>query len=385
MTSGTLPAKLLNKISARQFVPKYVNLARDLLREISQQQLMPGDRLATENELIHKHNISRVTVRQALDLLASEGYISRHRARGTFVKRAVDLDKQTATLKGSILLISTNDQKSLRDDDPATLTVQRAMEQALSRRGFAVQILTFGQNSRENRERFNLFQSQPDLKGILTIGPCLEPNIEEMIRVPLVTSCTFHPGDHPWVGQDASQASRISVAHLIGHGHRRIGMICGAWVDIIGFGRFVEGFREAHRGHQLEFDRTLLMQACPDEPLTELARQLLDRPDRPTAIFCENWLVCHAVIATAQSLGLRVPENLSIVGYGRNVMEITSPCRITSYVPNSGDIGETAADHLVQLIENKPSNETYFPIAGELIKQESVCPVGLPTRTEPTT
>lgn len=378
MTSGTLPARLLNKISARQFAPKYVNLAHELLREISQQQLMPGDRLATENELINKHNISRVTVRQALELLASEGYISRHRARGTFVKRAVELDKQTTTLKGSILLISTNDQKSLRDDDLATLTVQRAMEQALSRRGFAVQILTFGQNSRENRERFTLHQSQPDLKGILTIGPCLEPHIEEMIRVPLVTSCTFHPSDHPWIGQDASQASKTSVAHLIEHGHRRIGMLCGAWVDIIGFGRFVEGFREAFRSHQLEFDRTLLIQACPEESLKELARQLLNRPDRPTAFFCENWLVCHAVIEAAESLGLSVPNDLSIVGYGRNVMEITSPCRITSYVPNSEGIGEAAADHLVQLIENKPSTETCFSIPGELIIQESVSPVTCP-------
>lgn len=375
MTSATLLSRPLNKISARQFAPKYVTLAHELLREMSEQQLVPGDRLATENELINKHNISRVTVRQALELLVSQGYISRYRARGTFVKRAVESVEPANALKGSVLLISTNDQKSFREDDLATLTVQRAMEQTLAGCGFAVQILTFGQNSRENRERFTLYQSQPDLKGILTIGPCLEPHIEEMIHVPLVTSCTFHPGNYPWIGQDASQASQVSVAHLIEHGHRRIGMVCGAWVDIIGFGRFVEGFREAFQAHQLEYDRTLLIQACPEESLEDLAAQLLNRPDRPTAVFCENWLVCHAVIAAAKTLGLRVPEDLSIVGYGRNVMEITAPCRITAYVPNSEGVGAAAANYLIDLIKDQSTSQPSLSIPGELIRQESVLPL----------
>ena len=57
--------------------PKYVGLARHLLRDIAVRRMKPGDRLASEHELVRSHNMSRVTVRQALQLLENDGYVSR--------------------------------------------------------------------------------------------------------------------------------------------------------------------------------------------------------------------------------------------------------------------------------------------------------------------
>jgi DNA-binding GntR family transcriptional regulator len=73
----------------KQFTPKYVDLARDLMREISGRSLEIGDRLGTEQELSERYSLSRVTVRQALELLENEGYVSRKRALGTFVAKEV--------------------------------------------------------------------------------------------------------------------------------------------------------------------------------------------------------------------------------------------------------------------------------------------------------
>jgi DNA-binding GntR family transcriptional regulator len=62
-------------LSRQHFTPKYVDLARHLMREIAVGQLKVGDRLGTEHDLSQRYGLSRVTVRQALELLENEGYV----------------------------------------------------------------------------------------------------------------------------------------------------------------------------------------------------------------------------------------------------------------------------------------------------------------------
>ncbi|TFZ04805.1 GntR family transcriptional regulator [Ramlibacter rhizophilus] len=76
-------------------VPLYRQLAAQLLARITAGELRPGDRLPSEPELMAEHGVSRVTVRQAIALLARSGKTSAHRGKGTFVAGRVvqhDLD-----------------------------------------------------------------------------------------------------------------------------------------------------------------------------------------------------------------------------------------------------------------------------------------------------
>jgi GntR family transcriptional regulator len=65
--------------------PLYVKLARSLLADIARGRLRTGDRLPTEDELIQAFRVSRITVRQALDILRSRGLVERIAGRGSFV------------------------------------------------------------------------------------------------------------------------------------------------------------------------------------------------------------------------------------------------------------------------------------------------------------
>src|SRR5205085_4168921 len=85
------------------FAPKYVGLAQRLIRQIAKDGLRPGDRLGTELELCRKHGVSRVTVRQALSVLEREGYISRQKARGTFVTPAYEESARLTLVRGSMI------------------------------------------------------------------------------------------------------------------------------------------------------------------------------------------------------------------------------------------------------------------------------------------
>jgi len=70
--------------------PLYQRVAQSLLREIAQGRLRAGDRLPTETELMSAHGVSRVTIRQALEVLRQQGLVERFAGRGSFVSRPRD-------------------------------------------------------------------------------------------------------------------------------------------------------------------------------------------------------------------------------------------------------------------------------------------------------
>jgi GntR family transcriptional regulator len=68
--------------------PLYQRLADHLLAHVAQGRLRPGDRLPTESDLMREHRMSRITVRQALEVLRQRGLVERYAGRGTFVTRS---------------------------------------------------------------------------------------------------------------------------------------------------------------------------------------------------------------------------------------------------------------------------------------------------------
>jgi GntR family transcriptional regulator len=73
------------QINEGDFTPAYFQLARILHGWIMDGELRPGDRLAPEAELCEKFNLSRMTVRRAIAMLAEKGLVRRERGRGTFI------------------------------------------------------------------------------------------------------------------------------------------------------------------------------------------------------------------------------------------------------------------------------------------------------------
>ena len=63
----------------------YAAIYNDIMRSISSGELKPGDRVLSEKEFSEKYGVSRITTKKALDMLCSEGYISRAPGRGSFV------------------------------------------------------------------------------------------------------------------------------------------------------------------------------------------------------------------------------------------------------------------------------------------------------------
>lgn len=356
----------------RQFTPKYVDLARDLMRQIAAEGLTVGDRLGTEQGLGERYGLSRVTVRQALELLEKEGYVDRKRARGTFVAREVEQRDQLAAVSSRVLLVCSNEQRSHSDEDSAFCTVLHAIEQALARRHIAVQIMGVGQSPQDDRVRLAAVLSQGDLGGVLAIGPCIEAYSDLLSDTEVVTTCSFQPSQFPWVGDDISLASYLSVAHLLSKGHEQIAMICGSWIDGKAFAGFAKGMTDAMDAAGVTPQRSLMIHNYPGESLEKLAIDVLSQSPRPTAVFCENWHVCGAITAACAKLKLTIPDDISVVGYGHNVRQMRGPVHFTAYVPSTSKVGESAAELLADLLSGKAKPSAPIVIEGALVEGDSV-------------
>ncbi|MEJ3749009.1 LacI family DNA-binding transcriptional regulator [Actinomycetes bacterium KLBMP 9797] len=123
------------------------------------------------------------------------------------------------------------------------------------------------------------------------------------------------PDDVPFVGATNWSGGRSATRHLVGLGHRRIAMISGPDHVLCCRAR-QDGYRSALEAAGLAVRADLLVRTgLTREDGHAAALGLLDRPDRPTAIFASNDLQAFGAYQAARALGLRIPADLSVVGF----------------------------------------------------------------------
>ncbi len=123
------------------------------------------------------------------------------------------------------------------------------------------------------------------------------------------------PSALPWVGTDHRAGAKEAVKHLIELGHRDIAHISGPHSYKVSHDRhdgYLEALQEAHIDVPPEF--ILEGDFKPPSGVVR-GRQLLEAPRRPTAIFAGNDEMAYGVMQAAGDLGLRIPDDLALVGF----------------------------------------------------------------------
>lgn len=82
--------------------------------------------------------------------------------------------------------------------------------------------------------------------------------------------------------------------------------------------------------------------------------------------------MCETVFAVARELDLRVPEDLSLVGYGDNVLHIQSPVPVTAYAVQNDSLAENAARLLLDMIQGRASATQSLVVPGRLVEGATV-------------
>ncbi|MGW2571967.1 LacI family DNA-binding transcriptional regulator [Streptomyces sp. NPDC001537] len=123
------------------------------------------------------------------------------------------------------------------------------------------------------------------------------------------------PDDVPYVGATNWSGGRAATRHLTELGHRRIAMISGPEGQLCCSAR-LDGYRSAMHAAGLPVDPEIVVHAgLTRDDGYEAARTLLALPERPTAVFAANDLQALGVYQAAREAGLRIPDDLSVVGF----------------------------------------------------------------------
>ncbi|MEA1065113.1 HTH-type transcriptional repressor PurR [Erwinia sp. HR93] len=164
----------------------------------------------------------------------------------------------------------------------------------------------------------------------------------------------------------------IAGRYLIERGHRDIGAIPGSLHRNTGAGRLA-GFMKALEEAQITVNEDWIVQGdFEPESGYRAMQQILSKPQRPTAIFCGGDIMAMGAICAADEMGLRVPQDISIIGYDnvRNARYFT-PALTTVHQPKDS-LGETAFNMLLDRIINKREQSKTIEVHPRLVERRSV-------------
>lgn len=360
---------------------KYMLLADTLKNEMIELADQGIRRLPTEMELMKQHGVSRQTVRRALSLLLSEDLIEKRQGSGSYISDHV-FSSMAPPQTIAILAPFANDY---------TFSAPfQDVQSVFSKAGYQLQVFLTENSIWKERQMLQSLLEHP-VRGMLIQGTrnaFPNPNIDlykqlisQGIRILFMGTAYAGLGDVPCLTTDDYAGGYLLTHHLIQQKHRRIAGIFRS-DDISGHQRYL-GCSCALRDEGLSIDDTHFFwydrsrQDSAQEPLNfHLLEPFLQKrlPDC-SAVVCQDDEVACFLIRTLQRHNIRVPQQMSVVGFGSSYFSEISPVRITTVTPGNGNLWNHAAWGLLQLLKGK--NFLSVPFSWTLLKRDSDMPAAL--------
>ena len=166
---------------------------------------------------------------------------------------------------------------------------------------------------------------------------------------------------HLGVAGDDVRGGRLATEHLLEQGHTRIAMVSGPRNVSTAVDR-TAGYREALTARGLPTDDLVVWSSFVAEDAHRDVAPLLDRSDRPSAVVAVNDATALGVLAAARDRGLRIPEDLAVVGYNDSPIAGMLPVPLSSVHIPLERMGALAVDLLVARLRGEaPTSITLVP------------------------
>ena len=360
--------------------PIYYPMIEDIKRGIECGALIEGTQIPSETTLANKYQISRTSVRQGLRELEKMGKIVKLAGKGSFIR-----SQNAPQIATGISTTNTISYIVPRINDPFVEKVHSGISEGLEKSGYNLVI----QSSEDGvqKELDNIHQSISNNFGGIVLFPIWGlTDIDELAklsqRIPMVFVDRVHPNiSVDFVATDNFKGGQIAAEHLIENGHRKIGMIRG--IPNSGNEDRYRGFCYGLERHNIRMDESNIVQQAyfdrEHDPVEGGEREmeiLLNQTAPPTAIFASNDSLALGAEKTALKLGLKIPDDVSIIGFDDSQYSQFAPVPITTLRQLGKDIGKTAIELLLENIKEyqlglkKKINKIEF--VPQLIKRHSV-------------
>jgi LacI family repressor for deo operon, udp, cdd, tsx, nupC, and nupG len=281
--------------------------------------------------------------------------------------------KNLRTLRTAKLLVTVPDLSN-----PFFSLILQGIEDSAQREGYAV-LVGDTQHDPEREEKYALMVRRKEADGLIFLGHRLPKEAALLVqsmppgKAPVVNGCEFTPRlGIPSVHIDNATAASDAMTHLYKLGHRRIGVITGPLVSPLSRDRLAGATARAEKAKAVR-DMIVMNGDFSIESGALAGERLLGREQPPTAIFCFNDEMAMGVIETARRRGLRVPNDLSVVGFDDiRFARIVDP-PLTTVAQPMRQIGEGTVRILLEILRGNEAPES-FTLPHTLVVRSSTAP-----------
>jgi len=254
---------------------------------------------------------------------------------------------------------------------PFAIEVMKGVNRAIAESEFDLLVYTTGDVRKSGRasheQKYVSLLSNSITDGVIIVAPVTG---EFLTDAPIVSiDPLMSDPDYPSVHATNYQGAMDAMEYLLGLGHKRIGFISGR-AELESSNRRLKGYRDALEKAGLSIDEKLI--AAGDyttETGAECARELLSLDRRPTAIFASNDQAAMGVFQVAQEFGLRIPQDLSVIGFD-NIME-SKYMKLTTVDQFISEMGFVATQILIKLINGESLTEQTYQMKTRLVIRNS--------------
>lgn len=338
---------------------KYLEVVNWIKEKIRNRELLPGERMYSENELKQIFSLSRQTIRHAVGVLEEEGLVTRIRGSGTYI---TDTRMNILENRTRIAVVTTYVDSYIF---PKTI---QGIEKVLFEQGYSVQIaFTNNQTEREKTVLEDII-SRDDVAGIIieaTKSSLANPNLElyrklMARKIPVLFINSYYKElEAPHVTLDDRHAANIAVKYLLKCGHSKIG---GIFKLDDGQGNLrYEGYLHAMQeaGRMPQEENIVWLDTLDVKEFELCGEKILRRLAGCTAVLCYNDQIAMHLFNLLKQNAVRVPEDMSIISIDDS--ELASLCEVAlTSVPHPMDrLGAKAAENLLRMIQKRDYDGNY--------------------------
>ncbi|MDQ0116055.1 GntR family transcriptional regulator [Paenibacillus harenae] len=379
--------------------PMYEKIFETVKNQILSKEYEVGERIPSEKELADEYNVSRITSKKALELLAGEKLIVRIPGRGSFVLDSSVKTGASDSEQASQLPRSAGRTGHSNDCTTIGLVITDfgnsygtgliyGMEQASRDNDcFLVLRRSFGVPDNEEISIQKLLKMGVD--GLIVFPAQGEYFNEEILKLviakfPLVLVDRHLKGvAAASISTDNVTAARVATEYLFGLGHRHIAFLCPPPTDTSAVEDRIEGFIQAHAEKGIMVDKELwvtdLFSTLPDSfrnddnverDVQRLMAHLRQNPSI-TAVFSIEYNIALLAKAAIERLGMRIPQHISVICFDSPPTDLGGAYAFTHMRQNEEEMGRLAIEHVLRIKEGQAATNNRVTLDAKLVIGQS--------------
>jgi len=341
-------------------------LKKEILEQIIEGHLKPGDKLPSERELASHNSLARGTVGRVLRELEEEGFIVNIRGKGRFVKDSLDRNK-TMTI-GVVFWDFTH------SIHPVGIEILKGIEEISLEKGYRVIVYAAKNAPSLPPSKSVVFKVVPTERVDGLIIGAQELPTEEVTRasylLPVVAYNLPLPSQIPQILVDYAWVGYRGVEHLVERGCKKIALI-NAWETFPIARNLQEGYRLALERLGIGFSRSYIRTGYYDFDCGyQLARSLLEG-EKFDGLICADDFLAAGAIKAIRDAGLSVPQDIAVIGCNDLPIARMIEPPLTTFRIDFHKIGGEAAGLLLRLIEKEEIEEKTIYMQPKLVVRKS--------------